>query len=77
MVTDYYKSLFGTGVGNVFEADSNLWKDDEMATNMENEELAKPFPEEEIKLALFQMKKKTKLQVLIDYLQGFTSSVET
>jgi hypothetical protein len=58
MVTDYYKSLFGPGVGNAFEADSNLWKGDERVTNMENQELTKPFLEEEIKLALFQMGKK-------------------
>jgi hypothetical protein len=58
MVTDYYKSLFGPAVGNVFEADSNLWKGDERVTNMENQELTKPFLEEEIKLALFQMEKK-------------------
>jgi hypothetical protein len=43
--------------GNVFDVDPNLWRDDEKVTFMENEELTKPFLEEEIKMALFQMER--------------------
>jgi hypothetical protein len=64
LATEYYKSLFGPGVGNVFEIDSNLWKEYEKVSNVENEELIKPFLEEEITMALFQMEK-IKLQGLM------------
>jgi hypothetical protein len=57
LATNYYRSLFGPGVGNVFEVDSNLWSEEENVTVVENEELIKPFLEDEIKVALFQMKK--------------------
>jgi hypothetical protein len=57
LATNYYRSLFGPGVGNVFEVDSNLWSEEEKVTVVENEELIKPFLEDEIKVALFQMKK--------------------
>jgi hypothetical protein len=39
----------------MFAVDANLWNDDEKVTDLENEDLTKPFEEEEIKLALFQM----------------------
>jgi hypothetical protein len=51
-------------VGNVFAIDSNLWKEYEKVSNVENEELIKPFLEEEITMALFQMEK-IKLQGLM------------
>jgi hypothetical protein len=57
LATNYYRPLFGPGVGNVFEVDSNLWSEEEKVTVVENEELIKPFLEDEIKVALFQMKK--------------------
>jgi hypothetical protein len=57
LATNYYKFLFGPGVGNVFEIDPMLWKEEGKVSNVENEELIKPFLEEEIKEALFQMKK--------------------
>jgi hypothetical protein len=41
----------------MFAVDANLWNDDEKVTDLENEDLTKPFEEEEIKLALFQMEK--------------------
>jgi hypothetical protein len=57
LATDYYRSLFGPGVGNMFEVDSNLWSEEEKVTDLENEELIRPFSENEIKEALFQMEK--------------------
>jgi hypothetical protein len=57
LASDYYRSLFVLGVGNVFEVDSNLWLEEEKVTVIENEELIKPFLEDEIKATLFQMEK--------------------
>jgi mannosylglycoprotein endo-beta-mannosidase len=53
--TKYYKTLFGPGQGNTVPLDSGLWKDGEKVTVYENVELIKPFTEEEIKNALFQI----------------------
>jgi hypothetical protein len=64
LATKYYKSLFGPGVGNVYEIDPHLWEEEENVSIEENEERTKPFLEEEIKAALFQMEK-IKLQVLM------------
>jgi hypothetical protein len=47
----YYKILFGPWGGA-------LWPVLDRVTDQENEDLIKPFLEEEIKIALFQMKKK-------------------
>ena len=55
--TSYYTELFGLAAGNIFQIDPDLWEDWEKVTNDENEELIKPFTEEEVKNALFQMKK--------------------
>jgi hypothetical protein len=49
--------FFVLGVGNVFEVDSNLWLEEEKVTVIENEELIKPFLEDEIKATLFQIEK--------------------
>jgi len=57
-VTSYYKELFGPAAGNIFQIDPDLWEEREKVTNDENEELTKPFTEEEVKSALFQMEKK-------------------
>jgi hypothetical protein len=57
LATEYYKSLFGPGVGNVYEIYPHLWEEEEKVSIEENEELIKPFLEEEIKAALFQMEK--------------------
>jgi hypothetical protein len=55
--TNYYKSLFGPGGGNAIEFDHNLWSKESMVSELENLELIKPFSDEEIKFALFQMDK--------------------
>jgi hypothetical protein len=49
--------LFGPANGNVFELDPDLWSAEEKVTEQENEELTKPFLEEEIRDALFQMER--------------------
>lgn len=54
--TAYYKDLFGPASGNLFHPDPDLWKPHENITTQDNEVLCKPFSEEEIKVALFQMK---------------------
>jgi hypothetical protein len=64
LATEYYKSLFGLGVGNVYEIDPHLWEEEGNVSIEVNEERTKPFLEEEIKAALFQMEK-IKLQVLM------------
>jgi hypothetical protein len=43
LATDYYKGLFGPGVGNIFEIGPNLWLAKETATMMENDRLTRPF----------------------------------
>jgi mannosylglycoprotein endo-beta-mannosidase len=53
--TEYYKNLFGPRQGNTVPLDPGLWKDGEKVTVEDNIELVKPFYEEEITSALFQM----------------------
>jgi hypothetical protein len=55
--TDYYKKLFGPREGNNFGLEPSPWSPGESVTNQENEELSKPFHEDEIKEALYQMEK--------------------
>jgi hypothetical protein len=40
--TNYYKSPFGPGPGNIFEINPNLWQDVENVNAHENEDLTKP-----------------------------------
>jgi hypothetical protein len=51
--SDYYKQLFGPGVGNVVVIDNNMWHVDDLVTEEENEIVTKPFSEEKVKRALF------------------------
>jgi hypothetical protein len=55
--TSYYKSLFGPGEGDAIDVDPSLWHEESKVNMQENYELTKPFSEEEIKYALFQMDK--------------------
>jgi hypothetical protein len=55
--TSYYKSLFGPGEGDAIDVDPSLWPEESMVNTQENYDLTKPFSEEEIKFALFQMDK--------------------
>jgi hypothetical protein len=55
--TEYYKTLFGPGVGNSFDIRHDLWPEGEKVTDQENKDLGRPFEENEVKTALFQMKK--------------------
>jgi hypothetical protein len=57
LTSKYYKELFGPGDGNMFDLDLNLWLAEENVTMAENEQLTKPFSENEIKCTLFQMEK--------------------
>jgi hypothetical protein len=54
-ITSYYKSLFGKPQENNFQLDESLKEDILQVTDLENEALIKPFTEEEIKSAIFQM----------------------
>jgi hypothetical protein len=56
--TEYYKSLFGPGTRDALAFYPKLWPTEENISNLKNEELTRPFAEEEVKVALFQMKKK-------------------
>jgi hypothetical protein len=53
--TSYYKDLFGPGDDNAIDVDPSLWSDESMVNEQEIFYLTKPFSEEEIKVALFQM----------------------
>jgi len=55
--TEYYKTLFGPEQGHSFPLDPDLWDENELVQDFENEILTQPFSEEEIKEALFQMEK--------------------
>jgi hypothetical protein len=55
--TNYYKTLFGLGNGNVFDLNYEPWPVDENVSAQENLELVKPFDADEIKKALFSMEK--------------------
>ncbi|CAN6179481.1 unnamed protein product [Urochloa humidicola] len=55
--TDYYKDLFGPAPGNVFPLDPGMWGAHEKVNSEDNEWLTRPFSEEEIKGALFQMER--------------------
>jgi hypothetical protein len=57
LAPDFYRSLFGPGEGNAFVIDFNLWQDTENVSESENVELTRPFLEEEIKHALFEMER--------------------
>ena len=56
--TDYYKDLFGPAEGNKFPLDPTMWDAEEKFSDEENNILCQSFSEEEMKYALFQMKKK-------------------
>jgi hypothetical protein len=56
-VTEFYKNLFGPGVGDMLTLDPELWAEEDKVTLGENQELTRPFVEEEIKAALFTMEK--------------------
>jgi hypothetical protein len=51
--TEYYRTLFGPGPGNAFNLDHELWNENDFISVTENQNLIKPFDEEEIKSALF------------------------
>jgi hypothetical protein len=41
--TEYYKTLFGPGMGNAFTLDSSLWQAEDGVTRQENVVLTQPF----------------------------------
>lgn len=55
--TDYYRSLFGPGEGGDIDIDFSVWPEKSRVNRQENHNLTKPFSEDEIKYALFQMDK--------------------
>jgi hypothetical protein len=55
--TTYYKNLFGPAPGNLFKLNHNMWKPHEILKDEDNEILSKPFSVEEVKEALFSMRK--------------------
>ena len=73
--TEFYKNLFGPDIGNLFHLDSDLWEEGELVSEEDNSYLTRPFTEEEIKSALFQMEKKTKLQAQTAFLWSSSKDV--
>jgi hypothetical protein len=53
--TKYYKGLFGSPSENNFSLDESIRDDIPQVTEGENEKLTKPFGEEEVKKAIFDM----------------------
>jgi hypothetical protein len=54
---DYYRKLFGLADGNAFELSNDLWPEEETVRRELNEELVKPFSEEEVDAALLEMER--------------------
>ena len=54
--TAYYKDLFGPAPG-FFDISPDLWSADETLTEEDNNDITRPFSEEEVKSALFSMEK--------------------
>ena len=55
--TEFYKNLFGPEQNHPFPLDPDQWDSCELVQEFENNLLTRPFTEEEIKEALFQMEK--------------------
>ena len=55
--TDYYTNLFGPEVDHNIHIDQTLWNEIEKVSELDNKFLCRPFLEQEIKDALFQMEK--------------------
>jgi len=55
--TEYYTNLFGPEEDHNIHIDQSLWDEVEKVSDVDNENLCKPFCEQEIKDALFQMEK--------------------
>ena len=53
--TNFYKELFGPAQGNLSPLHTNLWHENEILSDEDNAWLSRPFSEDEIKEALFQM----------------------
>jgi hypothetical protein len=52
--TEYYRTLFDPGPGNAFNLDHELWNENDFISVTENQNLIKPFDEEEIKVPCFR-----------------------
>lgn len=55
--TSYYKELFGKAAGNLVPINPDLWDANEKLTDIDNKILDRPFSEEEVKQALYEMEK--------------------
>ena len=55
--TEYYAELFGPAQKYDIQMDSSVWDNLPQLTEIENDMLCRPFSENEIKNALFQMEK--------------------
>jgi hypothetical protein len=55
--TSYYKNLFGPAPGNLFPLNHSMWKSHEKMNDADNEIISRPFSVDEVKDALFSMKK--------------------
>jgi mannosylglycoprotein endo-beta-mannosidase len=53
--TDYYKSLFGPGVGNMIPFDADMWRTHEKLSSEENLQICQPFTLNDVKSALDSM----------------------
>jgi hypothetical protein len=56
--TSYYKNLFGPAPGNLFPINHSMWKPHEKMDDKDKEIISRPFTIEEVKDAMFSMKKR-------------------
>jgi hypothetical protein len=56
--TGYYKNLFGHASNSSLQLEPDLWIGEEKLSAFDNLELCRPFDEEKMRYAIFQMKKK-------------------
>jgi hypothetical protein len=57
--TEFYKNLFDLAPSNLIQLDDSLWSIDETLSNLDNEDLTRPFSVNEVEQALFSMKVNT------------------
>ena len=75
LIYNYYKQFFGRQQANSVGLSENVWAEHGRLSNLDNDELIKPFSLDEVKQTVFSMKKKILPQALMGLVCPFISSV--
>jgi hypothetical protein len=74
LATDYNKNLFGPAPGHNIPMDPFLWNHEEKVSGEDNAWLGRPFTEDEVKHALFQMERNKAAgpdKIPVDFFQSY------